>query len=115
MQAFTCRATDGSFPRLFRSLVKADLLILDDWGPDRLTAGQRRDLMEIVEERHGRGSILITSQLPVIAWHTVIDEPTFAEEILDQLIHNAHRIEPDGHSMRKSGGPSENVDEGQRA
>ena len=58
---------DGRFPRLFRSLVKVDLLILDDWGPDRLTAGQRRDLMEIVEDRHERGSILITSQLPVTA------------------------------------------------
>ena len=54
---------DGSFPRLFRSLVKADLLILDDWGPGRLTVGQRRDLIEIVEDRHGRGSIVITSQL----------------------------------------------------
>ena len=116
MQAFTCRATDGSFPRLFRSLVKADLLILDDWGgPDRLTADQRRDLMEIVEDRHGRGSILITSQLPVTAWHAVIDEPTFADAILDRLVHNAYRLELDGHSMRKSSSPSENVDEGQRA
>ena len=106
---------DGSFPRLFRSLAKADLLILDDWGPDRLTAGQRRDLMEIVEERHGRGSILITSQLPVTAWHAVIDEPTFADAILDRLVHNAHRLELDGHSMRRSGSPAENVDEGQRA
>ena len=106
---------DGSFPRLFRSLVKADLLILDDRGPDRLTAGQRRDLMEIVEDRHGRGSILITSQLPVTAWHAVIDEPTFADAILDRLVHNAHRLELDGHSMRRSGNPSENVDEGQRA
>jgi DNA replication protein DnaC len=106
---------DGSFPRLFRSLVKADLLILDDWGPDRLTAGQRRDLMEIVEDRHGRGSILITSQLPVTAWHAVIDEPTFADAILDRLVHNAHRLELDGHSMRRSGSPSESVDEGQRA
>ena len=76
---------DGRFPRLFRSLVKADLLILDDWGPDRLTAGQRRDLMEIVEDRHGQGSILITSQLPVAAWHDVIDEPTFADAILDRV------------------------------
>ena len=106
---------DGSFPRLFRSLVKADLLILDDWGPDRLTAGQRRDLMEIVEDRLGRGSILITSQLPVTAWHAVIDEPTFADAILDRLVHNAHRLELDGHSMRRSGSPSEKVDEGQRA
>ena len=81
------------FPRLFRSLVEVDLLILDDWGPDRLTAGQRRDLMEIVEDRDGRGSILITSQLPVTAWHDVIDEPTFADAILDRLVHNAYRLE----------------------
>jgi DNA replication protein DnaC len=106
---------DGSFPRIFRSLVKADLLILDDWGPDRLTVGQRRDLMEIVEDRHGRGSILITSQLPVTAWHAVIDEPTFADAILDRLVHNAHRLELDGHSMRRAGNTAENVDEGQRA
>ena len=103
---------DGRFPRLFRSLVKADLLILDDWGPDRLTAGQRRDLMEIVEDRHGRGSILITSQLPVTAWHDVIDEPTFADAILDRLVHNTHRLELDGHSMRRSTDPIEKVDEG---
>jgi DNA replication protein DnaC len=67
---------DGRFPRLFRLLAKVDLLILDDWGPDRLTPGQRRDLMEIVEERYGRGSTLITSQLPVDKWHEVIDDPT---------------------------------------
>ncbi len=69
---------------MFRTLVKADLLILDDWGPDRLTATQRRDLMEIVEDRHGRGSTLITSQLPVDKWHDVIGEPTFADAILDR-------------------------------
>ena len=72
-------------------------------------------MMEIVEDRHGRGSILITSQLPVTAWHVVIDEPTFVDAILDRLIHNAHRIALDGHSMRRSGSPSENVDEGERA
>ena len=94
---------DGRFPRLFRSLVKVDLLILDDWGPERLTAGQRRDLMEIVEDRHGRGSILITSQLPVDAWHEVIGEPTFADVILDRLVHNAYRLALDGPSMRKAG------------
>ena len=107
---------DGRFPRLFRSLVKADLLILDDWGPERLTAGQRRDLMEIVEDRHGRGSILITSQLPVTAWHDVIDEPTFADAILDRLVHNAYRLELDGHSMRRTtDGPTKKVDEGRPA
>ena len=106
---------DGRFPRLFRSLVKADLLILDDWGPDRLTAGQRRDLMEIVEDRHGQGSILITSQLPVAAWHDVIDEPTFADAILDRLVHNAYRLELDGHSMRRSSQPAQEVDDEHRA
>ena len=93
---------DGRFPRLFRSLTKCDLLILDDWGPDRLNPGQRRDLMEIVEDRYGAGSTLITSQLPVDKWHDVIGEPTFADAILDRLVHNAYRIELDGPSMRKT-------------
>ena len=92
---------DGSFARLFRTLTKADLLILDDWGPDRLNPSQRRDLMEIVEERYGRGSTLITSQLPVNAWHEVIGEPTFADAILDRLVHNAHRLILVGESIRK--------------
>lgn len=70
---------DGRFPRMFRQLVKADLLILDDWGPERMTAPQRRDLMEIIEDRYGSGATLVTSQLPVDAWHDIIDEPTFAE------------------------------------
>jgi hypothetical protein len=92
---------DGRFPRLFRNLVRVDLLILDDWGPDRMTAGQRRDLMEIVEDRSGTGSTLVTSQLPVDAWHAVIDEPTFADAILDRLVHTAYRLDLDGPSMRK--------------
>jgi len=91
---------DGRFARLFRTLTKVDLLILDDWGPDRLSANQRRDLMEIVEDRYGAGSTLITSQLPVEAWHEVIGEPTFADAILDRLVHNAYRLALDGPSMR---------------
>ena len=70
--------------------------------------------MEIVEDLHGRGSILITSQLPVTAWHAVIGEPTFANAILDRLFHNANRHELDDHSMRRSGSPSEKFDECQR-
>ena len=93
---------DGRFPRLFRSITKAQLLILDDWGPDRLTATQRRDLMEIVEERYGRGSTMITSQLPITAWHDVIGEPTFADAILNRIVHNAYRLELEGASMRKT-------------
>ncbi len=73
------------------------------WGttPDRLTSGQRRDLMEIVEDRYGAGSTLITSQLPVESWHEVIGEPTFADAILDRLVHNAYRLNLKGPSMRK--------------
>jgi DNA replication protein DnaC len=92
---------DGRFTRLFRTLVKTDLLILDDWGPDRLSANQRRDLMEIVEDRYGKGSTLITSQLPLDKWHDIIGEPTFADAILDRIVHNAYRLELDGPSMRK--------------
>jgi DNA replication protein DnaC len=93
---------DGRFPKVFRAITKAQLLILDDWGPDTLTAAQRRDLMEIVEERYGRGSTMITSQLPVSTWHDVIGEPTFADAILDRIVHNAYRIELNGASMRKT-------------
>ncbi|KAB2910167.1 MAG: AAA family ATPase [Hyphomicrobiaceae bacterium] len=92
---------DGRFARLFRTLTKADLLILDDWGPDRLSANQRRDLMEIVEDRYGAGSTLITSQLTTDTWHEVIGEPTFADAILDRLVHNAYRLALDGPSIRK--------------
>ncbi|MCH8238657.1 MAG: ATP-binding protein [Proteobacteria bacterium] len=100
---------DGRFPRLFRSLTKVDLLILDDWGPERLNASQRRDLMEIVEDRYDAGSTLITSQLPLDTWHDVIGEPTFADAILDRLVHNAYRIGLDGQSMRKT--RTKNIDE----
>ena len=92
---------DGRFPRLFRALVRADLLILDDWGPERLGADQRRDLLEIVEDRYGNAATLITSQLPVSAWHEIVGEPTFADAILDRIVHNAYRLELDGGSLRK--------------
>jgi DNA replication protein DnaC len=100
---------DGRFARLFRMLVKVDLLVLDDWGPDRLSASQRRDLMEIVEDRYGRGSILITSQLPTATWHEVIGEPTLGDAILDRIVHNAYRLELDGPSMRKIKASEETV------
>jgi len=92
---------DGRFPRLFRSLTKTDLLIFDDWGPDRLNASQRRDLMEIIEDRYEAKSTLITSQLPIDTWHEVIGEPTFADAILDRIVHNAYRLKLDGQSLRK--------------
>lgn len=93
---------DGGCPRLFRCLTKTQLLSLDDWGPDRLTSSQRRDLMEIVEDRYQAGSTIITSQLPLSTWHDVIGEPTFADAILDRIVHNAYRLELTGQSMRKT-------------
>jgi DNA replication protein DnaC len=77
--------------------------LLDELGPDRLNAGQRRDLMEIIEDRHNRASTLIASQLPVKAWHDLIGEPTFADAILDRIVHNSYRLELEGQrSMREA-------------
>jgi DNA replication protein DnaC len=92
---------DGRYPRLFRSLCRTQLLILDDWGPEAMTAEQRRDLLEIVEERYGRASTLLTSQLPVSRWHDVVGEPTLADAILDRIVHHAQRLELKGDSLRK--------------
>ncbi len=91
---------DGRHPRLLRSLGRADLLILDDWGLEPLDAAARHDLLEILEERYGQRSTVITSQLPVDRWHEIIGDPTYADAILDRLVHNAHRIELTGESLR---------------
>jgi DNA replication protein DnaC len=92
---------DGRYTKLLRSLSRIDLLILDDWGPEQLTAEQRRDLLEIVEDRYDARSIVITSQLPVSQWYEIVGNPTLADAILDRVIHNAYRIELEGESMRK--------------
>ena len=92
---------DGRHPRLLRNLGRADLLILDDWGLEPLDAAARHDLLEILEERYGRRSTMITSQLPVDRWHEIIGDPTYADAILDRLVHNAHRIELEGEIMRR--------------
>jgi len=99
---------DGRHPRLLKSLGRADLLILDDWGLEPLDAGARHDLLEILEERYGRRSTMITSQLPVDRWHDIIGDPTYADAILDRLIHNAHRIELTGESLRRGRGKQAN-------
>ena len=92
----------GRHDRLMRSLGRAELLILDDWGPEKLTAEQRRDLMDIIEDRHQRRSTILTSQLPVERWYDLIGDPTIADAILDRLAHNAYRIELQGESLRKT-------------
>lgn len=92
---------DGRYAKMLTSLARADLLILDDWGPEPMTAEHRRDLLEIVEDRNGRGSLLITSQIPTDRWHCLIGDPTLGDAILDRIIHAAYRIDLDGESMRK--------------
>lgn len=92
---------DGRYPRLLASLAKVRLLILDDWAITPMTADQRRDLLEVVEDRCGRASTLVASQIPVAEWHAAIGDATLADAILDRLVHSAHRIEIRGESMRK--------------
>ena len=92
---------DGRYARILRSLTGVQLLILDDWGLEPLDAGARRDLYEILEERYGRRSTILTSQIPVDKWHAFIGDPTYADAILDRLIHNAHRIDLAGESLRR--------------
>jgi DNA replication protein DnaC len=92
---------DGRYPKLLAAYARNDLLILDDWGLAPVTDPLRRDLLEILEDRYGRRSTLVTSQLPVDAWHDYLGDPTLADAILDRLVHNAHRIRLKGGSMRK--------------
>jgi DNA replication protein DnaC len=92
---------EGRLPRLLTTLERIRLLIIDDWGPQPLNAEQRRDLLEIVDDRYDRGSLLITSQAPVSRWHEVIADPTLADATLDRIVHRAHRIELKGPSLRR--------------
>jgi len=92
---------DGRFPRLVDKLARVQLLVLDDWGTHGLSDQQRLDLLELFEERYQRRSTIITAQLPVSGWHSMIGEPTIADAILDRIVHNAHRIELKGDSMRR--------------
>jgi DNA replication protein DnaC len=93
---------DGKTTRRLAQLARIQLLIIDDWAMARLTAEQRRDLMEVVDDRHQRTSTILATQIPVERWHDAIGDPTYADAILDRLIHNAYRIELRGDSMRRS-------------
>jgi len=92
---------DGRYDKLLTAIGRTDLLVLDDWGLDKFVKEQRHDLLEILEDRHGRRSTLVTSQLPVKHWHEIIADPTIADAILDRLVHNAYKLELTGDSMRK--------------
>jgi len=95
---------DGSYLEAMKALAKVQLLILDDWGLRPLTREEALDLLEVIEDRHQRGSTLIISQVPVEAWHKLIGDGTIADAILDRLVHNGYRVEMEGESMRKQRG-----------
>jgi len=92
---------DGSYGKLLTKLAKTNLLIIDDLGIASIHEQERRDLLEIIEDRHGNASTIITSQLPVESWYEQLGDPTIADAILDRLLHNAHKISMKGESMRK--------------
>ncbi len=92
---------DGSYPKVMKNLVKTRILIIDDLGLAPMSAQERRDLLEVVEDRHGLASTIVAAQLPVEHWHENIRDPTIADAILDRLVHNAHKITLKGESMRK--------------
>lgn len=92
---------DGRYSKMLASFAKTDLLVLDDYGLAKLTREQRHDLLEILEDRYGVRSTLVTSQLPIEHWHEQVGDPTLADAIMDRLVHNAHKIQLKGGSMRK--------------
>ena len=93
---------DGRYGNVMAQLAKTDLLILDDWGLARLSDENRRDWLEILEDRYGRRSTLVTSQFPVEHWHEALGDPTLADAILDRLVHQAYKLALKGDSLRKS-------------
>ena len=101
LEALALARGDGRHARMLKTIARVQVLILDDWGLTPLNAEQRRDLLEIMDDRHGKGSTIVTSQVPVDHWHEVIGDPTIADAILDRLVHNAHRLILKGESLRK--------------
>jgi DNA replication protein DnaC len=102
---FATARADGSHSKLLYQLGRVQLLVVDDWAMAPMTEAERRDFLEICDARYQTCSTLLTSQLPVANWHAQIGDPTVADSILDRLVHNAHRIELKGESLRKKRGP----------
>jgi DNA replication protein DnaC len=105
LQALELARADGSYPQLLRTLARVHLLIFDDWLRDPLSRSQARDLLEILDDRYGRSATMVVTQVPVVEWHIRIPDPTLSDAVLDRLIHNAYRLEPQGESMRKVHSP----------
>jgi DNA replication protein DnaC len=98
---FSVAHADGSFGRLLMRLSRIDILLLDDFAMAPLKDAERRDFLELCDERYQRRSTILTSQMPVAHWHEQIGDPTLADSILDRLVHNAYRLELDRESLRK--------------
>ena len=111
-EALALARGDGRYGRLLKALGRVQVLILDDWGLSVLSGSERRDLLEILDDRHGRSSTIVTSQIPVDAWHDLIGDPTLGDAILDRLVHNAHRLQLTGESMRKQSARARPLDGG---
>ncbi len=92
---------DGTYPRWLAKVARFDVIVLDDWGLVPLADSERRDLLEIMEDRYGNRSTILTSQVPVEQWHDQVGDPTIADAFCDRLLHNAHRIELHGPSRRQ--------------
>ena len=101
LEELTLARADGSLGSLTRKVAKTDLLLLDDWALTTLSIGPAQDILDILEDRADVGATLIATQVPIAQWHGRIGDPTIADAILDRLVHNAHRIELRGESMRK--------------
>jgi DNA replication protein DnaC len=98
-------AADGSYLRALATLSRIDLIVVDDFLRDPLTAPQSRDIVELLEDRYGRKSTLVATQVPIAEWHARLPDPTLADAVLDRLVHNAHRLELTGESQRKRRSP----------
>jgi len=96
---------DGSYPQFLDSLARVQLLVFDDWLRDPLTRPQSQGLLEILDDRYGRSSTLVATQVPVAEWHERFPDPTIADAILDRLVHNAYRLDLKGGSRRKAHSP----------
>ena len=103
MQDLRIARADGTYAKLLERIQRMRLLIIDDWGINPFADGERRDILEIMEDRYGARSTIITTQFPIDTWHDIIGDPTLADAICDRVIHNAHKImlKPGEESMRK--------------
>ena len=100
-QELAIARADGSYSKIMKKLLRAKVLVLDDLGLSPMSAQERRDLLEVVEDRHGLTSTIVAAQLPIEHWHENIRDPTIADAVLDRLVHNAYKINLKGESMRK--------------